>query len=135
MFDWIGKLIKPVGDVIDNLTTTEEEKGKLKNELAKMEYEYMAKIMDYEKQKLQAQADIIKAEAQGGSWIQKSWRPLTMLGFLIIVIVDSFGWVQLDATRVESVYDLLKIGIGGYIVGRSAEKIVPNIGKFKKAVE
>ena len=141
IFSFLKDIISPVGDAIDKLTTTDEERLEqgnktleLKNEFAKMEHAITAKMIDYETKLLTSQTDIIKAEAQGGSWIQKSWRPITMLGFLLIVLLDSFGIAQLDADRVESVYGLLKIGLGGYVVGRSAEKIAPYLKSNKKAV-
>ncbi len=81
--------------------------------------------MDYEKQLLKSKADIITAEATGSSWIQKSWRPITMLTFLVLVVLDSFG--VLASPLADEAWTLLQIGLGGYITGRSLEKITPKI--------
>jgi len=83
------------------------------------------KAEEYEQELLKAKASIIMAEAQGASWIQRNWRPITMLTFLVLVVADSFG---LLAFRLASeAWTLLQIGLGGYVVGRSAEKIVPKV--------
>lgn len=51
-----------------------------------------------------------------------------MLTFLILVVCDSFGLLTFRLT--DEAWMLLQIGLGGYVVGRSAEKIIP--GVFKK---
>ena len=44
-----------------------------------------------EEQQLAASARLIAAEAGGRSWLQRNWRPITMLRFLALVIADSGG--------------------------------------------
>ena len=87
----------------------------------------MSKVIDYETKLLEAKASIITSEAQGASWMQRNWRPITMLTFLVLVVCDSFG---LLAFRLATeAWLLLQIGLGGYVTGRSAEKIVDNYKK------
>ncbi|KKL26720.1 hypothetical protein LCGC14_2392470 [marine sediment metagenome] len=131
IFSVIGGLIKPIGDIIDNLHTSGEEKAEAVLALQKVQNEVTAKILDYESKLLEAQSSIIVAEAKGQSWIQRNWRPITMLTFLVLVVCDSFG---LLAFRLAAeAWTLLQLGLGGYVVGRSAEKIVPSIlSKFGK---
>ena len=88
------------------------------------------KVMDYEKQLLEAKASIITAEATGASWLQRNWRPITMLTFLILVVFDTFGMTTFRLA--EEAWTLLQIGLGGYVVGRSAEKIIPKITEVMK---
>ena len=66
-------------------------------------------------------SSIIQAEAQG-NWLQRSWRPIIMLVFATIVLIGTFFDLPIlsDTSRF---WDLLEIGIGGYVIGRSAEKI------------
>lgn len=127
IWEFLTGAIKPITDLIDNLHTSDEERLILKNELAKIESKMGLKLLDYEKQLLTSQSNIIIAEAQGGSWLQKSWRPLTMLVFLILVIADSFGW--LATPLAPQAWTLIQIGLGGYVVGRSGEK---GVATFKK---
>lgn len=71
-----------------------------------------------------AASAVIQAEATGDSWLQRNWRPLTMVSFNISIMGYWFGLTpELPSYAVESMFTLLQIGIGGYIVGRSAEKI------------
>jgi hypothetical protein len=72
------------------------------------------------------QTDIIIAEAKG-NWMQRSWRPLLMLAFGFIVIYVKFigPLFNLPIPELEiEFWDLLKIGIGGYVVGRTGEKMM-----------
>jgi hypothetical protein len=80
------------------------------------------------------QTDIIITEAKG-NWLQRSWRPLLMVSFGFIVIYVKFigPLFGLPIPELElEFWELLKIGIGGYVVGRSAEKIANNITITKK---
>lgn len=76
-----------------------------------------------------AAADVVKAEAQSEHWLTANWRPITMLIFVGLVVARWFGYSAPGITEAEylSLYDLIKIGLGGYVVGRSAEKIVPAV--------
>jgi len=126
IFDFLGNIIKPVTDLIDDLTTSDEEKKQLKNELVKLQNNVTVKVLDYQSRLLDSQSKIIEAEAKGQSWLQRNWRPITMITFLLLVCLDSFGVL---AFRLSSqAWTLLQIGLGGYVIGRSGEKIV---GKLK----
>ncbi|MBT6122471.1 MAG: hypothetical protein HOH48_03805, partial [Candidatus Puniceispirillum sp.] len=70
-------------------------------------------------------ASLIAAEIGGQSWMQRNWRPITMLSFLTLVILDSFGLLVFRLS--DEAWLLLQIGLGGYVVGRSAEKMLPAI--------
>ena len=48
-----------------------------------------------------------------------------MLTFLVLVVCDSFGLLAFRLSN--EAWTLLQIGIGGYVVGRSGEKIVKRI--------
>jgi hypothetical protein len=51
-----------------------------------------------------------------------SFLPITMITFLFLVVMDSFGLLSFRLSG--DVWLLLQIGLGGYVVGRSGEKIV-----------
>lgn len=138
----IASLFKPAVDLIDELHTSDEEKGVLENEAAiiknvlmQAQNQITGKFLDYETKLMEARSSIIKAEATGQSWLQRNWRPLAMITFLVLIVFDAFGVLALCQRRlgigperlVGDAWDLLKLGMGGYIVGRSAEKIVPSI--------
>ena len=122
-----ASLFKPFADLVDNLHTSEEERGQLKNQMLLTQNAFAGKVLEYEGKLMEMQSSIIKAEAQGHSWLQRSWRPITMLTFLVLIILDSFG---LLAFRLSGeAWTLLKLGLGGYVVGRSAEKVVPSLAQ------
>ena len=122
-----SNVIGDIGKVIDNLFTSEEERINAKNKIIQV-----LKEKELELQKMQT--EIIIAEAKG-NWLQRSWRPILMLSFGFIVIYNKFaaplfGWT-IPVLEGEF-WNLLQIGIGGYVVGRSAEKIAEKITITKK---
>ena len=67
-------------------------------------------------------------EAQG-NWLQKSWRPLVMLCCTFIILLGVFIPIPLLDDNSEF-WNLLEIGLGGYIIGRSVEKVTGKIRKI-----
>lgn len=131
LIDWLPTLFKPLFNLVGEIHTSEEEKLVLKNDLKKAELEITAQVLTLQSHLLQSQTQIITAEANGQSWGQRNWRPITMLTFLVLIICDSFGFLAFRLSN--EAWELLKIGLGGYVIGRSAEKVIPDILKqFKK---
>lgn len=127
LLSFIGDIFKPAAKLIDAVHTSTEEKMKLNAAIKTIENELLVKVIDYETKLLEAKASIITSEAQGASWMQRNWRPVTMLTFLVLVVCDSFG---LLAFRLSAeAWLLLQIGLGGYVASRGAEKIVDNYKK------
>jgi len=126
VFDFISNIFKPVADLVDNVTTSDEERMSLNNALATIENNIKMKTLELEAELLKAQSSIIIAEAQGESWIQRNWRPVTMLAFVSLVALHWLGLTPDTLTEKEVIelLDIVEIGLGGYVVGRSAEKIV-----------
>lgn len=127
------ELIGTVGNIIDNTTTSKEEKGNLKRVLFSA---ISAKLIGLAKMG----RDVIMTE-MSGNWLQKSWRPITMLCFTWIVmykyfVSPVFGLPDIDLD--PRFWELLKLGLGGYVVGRSVEKVAqqfannPDMLKRKK---
>jgi hypothetical protein len=125
--DFISNIFKPAAKLIDDIHTSGEEKLKLGAAIKKIENEITVKIIEYKTKLLESQSKIITAEANGQSWIQRNWRPVTMLTFLVLVVCDSFGW--LANPLAPQAWTLLQIGIGGYVTGRSIEKTVQTLKK------
>ena len=74
-----------------------------------------------------AAADIVQAEAQGQSWLQRTWRPITMLVFVALIVTRWLGWCAPNLGEAEALklWDIVQLGLGGYVIGRSAEKVLP----------
>jgi len=130
IFSLIKSLFKPAAELVNNIHTSQEEKMTLINELAGLEFKMQEKILEYETKILETKSSIIVAEAKGESWLQRSWRPITMLTFLVLIICNSFGWFQVELP--DRIWTLLELGLGGYVVGRSLEKIAP---QFKDLIK
>ena len=128
IIDWFGgSVIKDLLGGLDKLFTSKEEKIKAESIIKQILIEKQLELQ-------QMQTDVIIAEAKG-KWLQRSWRPILMLSFGFIVIYVKFiapvFGLTIPALEIEF-WELLKIGIGGYVVGRSAEKISKNITISKK---
>lgn len=121
----ITGLVTPLFSSIEKMTTSDQERLTLQNQLITIQVQLAQSAMDYEKTIMQMQASAITAEAQGKSWLQASWRPITMLTFLALVVLDSFGLLANPLS--QAAWDLLQLGLGGYVVGRSVEKTAANV--------
>ena len=120
-------VIGEIGNVIDNLFTTDEERIKAKNEIFKV-------LKDQQLELQRLQTEIIVAEANG-NWLQRSWRPILMLSFGFIVIYVKFiaPLFSLPIPPLENEFwNLLQIGIGGYVIGRTGEKMLKEYASTKK---
>lgn len=126
VFDFISNIFKPVADLVDNVTTTDEERMALNNALATIENNVKMKTLELESALLKAQSSIIIAEAQGESWIQRNWRPVTMLTFVVLIACHWLGLTPETLTEKEVIelLDIVKIGLAGYVMSRGAEKMM-----------
>ena len=104
-------------------------------ERARIEAELTQAASDAEARLAEAQAAIITTEARGGP-LQRNWRPLFMIvcmGLLVwhavaVPILAAILHVPLDEVVglkavPDGLWTLLVVGIGGYIGGRSLEKV------------
>jgi hypothetical protein len=81
---------------------------------------------------LDAAMSVIVAEAKSEHKITSQWRPITMLVFVAIIANNyllypylSLFWENAPLLALPpDLWDLLKIGLGGYVIGRSGEKAV-----------
>ena len=129
ILDFFGSIIKPVGDIVDSLHTSDEERLTLKQKMFELQVSLYSKVLDYEARLVEAQSKIITSEAQSDSWLTKNWRPLTMVTFVGLVVARWVGFTApgISETVEMELWSIIKIGIGGYVAGRSVEKVVPAI--------
>lgn len=127
----IAQVFKPAVELIDELHTSEEEKLRLKAQTLDTYTKSIDLALSYEEKQLETRAQIVLQEAKAGSWLTQSWRPITMLTFLVLVVADQTGLLAFRLA--PEAWSLLQLGLGGYVVGRSAEKVaVPVIEALKK---
>ena len=128
IIDWFsGGVISEVTKVIDELFTSDEERLHAKNEILKV-------LKDQQLELQRLETEIIVAEANG-NWLQRSWRPMLMLAFGFIVIYVKFiaPLFSLPIPPLENEFwNLLQIGIGGYVIGRTGAKMIKEYASIKK---
>lgn len=122
-----SSLVGNIGDAFDKNFTSKEEKLEAKNKLLSEANSLVSQVLD-------AQKEILLSETQG-NLIQRIWRPIVMLCFAFIVIYAYFlqpaffpNAVNIHEQLPEQFWSLLNLGLGGYVIGRSAEKISSKIG-------
>ena len=121
----LGILGKVAGGVADRIFPDPEQ------ELKRIELQQalQAAVLERTSEIERAAAEVVKAEAQGQSWLQRTWRPITMLVFVALIVARWLGWSapNLGEAEVLKLWDIVEIGLGGYVIGRSAEKVLPGI--------
>lgn len=121
------KLLSVFFDLIDKTAGTQDDADKIKAKTLRLAEEN--KLSE-----LNAIAKIVEHEIKSDHWLQRSWRPILMLCMTLIIIntyilmpyINLFLTQKIIITLPDTFYDLLIIGVGGYVVGRSVEKSVRN---------
>lgn len=129
-------VLSPIlGDVVKRVLPEDKDKR------AEIERELNMAVLNNANSIEQAASSIVLAEAKSESWLASSWRPI-----LMIIITMIIGWNFLVAPLIElgvqlftgnmiplaielpdQLWSLLMIGVGGYVGGRSLEKVAKNI--------
>ena len=110
-----------MGNVVDNLTTTQEEKLEAKRKIKEITLSFEAEL----------QREVSKRWEQdinSDSWLSKNIRPLTLIFLVVSTILLIFIDSEMINFKVQDQWiDLLQIIlitiIGAYFGGRSYEKI------------
>jgi hypothetical protein len=124
----IPALAPIVGKVVANLFPDPAER-------AKAEAEALRQLLNHQGEIEQAAAKIIQTEAASTHWLAANWRPLTMITFTALIVARWMGWVAPNLSEAEylKLWSIIEFGLGGYVVGRSVEKIAPSIaGALKR---
>lgn len=132
----VGKLIEKSLNIVDEVV---EDKDKAREIKATLEEGWRQTDLTKFTEQIKAQSSVIVAEAKGDSWLQRNWRPMLMTLFGFIVFNNyvlypylSLFWEQAPVLEIPGpLWGLLKIGVGGYVVGRSSEKIVDKVKEWK----
>jgi len=126
----IAPIVGLISSVIDKAIPDKTQAADLK---AKITLE----ALNSESEELKAATDIILAEANGESWLQRNWRPSLMSLFGLIIfnnyVLYPYLSLFMDNAPVLDIppdmWDLLKLGIGGYIASRGGEKMLKEYKK------
>lgn len=116
-----------IGDVLKKVIPDSDKRTEVEREIKLGLLEHTDSIE-------KIRGEIVLAEAKSQHWLTAVWRPLLMLvaitiiamNYLFFPIIGIFYPEVLDNTLVlpDQLWNLLTLGVGGYIVGRSGEKMV-----------
>ena len=123
MLGAIAPLAKILFNTIEKAVPDRDLQEKLKAQL-------QTELLQSHTQELQAASRIIEAEAKAG-WFASSWRPLLMYVLIFILvwnyvigpIIKIFMGTIITFELPGDVWTLLNVGLGGYVIGRSAESV------------
>jgi hypothetical protein len=123
--DFLKGLVSPITDLIGKAIPDKDLAAQLSTQIE-------ALLINADTSVVTQQAGVITAEAKSDSWLARNWRPMTMLTFVFIVANNFIIAPYAQAIFHQSVslptppdlWELIKIGLGGYVVGRSGEKIM-----------
>lgn len=126
----IKDAFQPTVVVIDQLKLADSEKALLVTTIIQTENALARQVLQYEAQLIAMQSLVEQAKAHKENWLQYMWRPMTMIVFVLLVALDSLG--LLPKPLAPQMWTLIELGLGGYVIGRSAERLVPTvIDKFR----
>jgi hypothetical protein len=121
--------IDAIGGAIDKIDKS-DEKLALQLRYKELLLNMQGMFIDYESKLLESQSQIVQAEAKGESFLQRNWRPMLMLVCIYIVFNNYVLVPYFDlpvATLDDNIWELIKLGVTGYVAGRSLEKISDNL--------
>ena len=98
-------ILETVASVVERLSLSSAEKKRLKQELE-------TALLENECQRVEMQARVVGEEARG-NWLQRSWRPVLMLAFAVVILAGMFT-------------DLPVLGFAGNRVGRIYRRTFPD---------
>jgi hypothetical protein len=124
-----------IGDVVKRILPEDKDKA------AEIERELSMQLLINSASVEKAAADVILAEAKSEHWLTASWRPILMITITAIVawnflfaplielavLLSTGNQIPLSINLPGELWTLLTVGVGGYICGRSGEKIASHL--------
>ncbi len=119
--DGAGQLVESVGGVLDNLSTSKEEKLEAKRKIKELMVNHQVEVEKNVTERW-------KADMNSDSWLSKNVRPLVLVFFIVctmlLVFIDSGSIAFQVDEKWKSVIEITMITIiGAYFGGRSVEKL------------
>jgi hypothetical protein len=121
-------LIPVISNVLDKVIVDKDARDAAKLKILEMNFQKEAN-------ELASQGAIVTAEASSESWLARTWRPLSMVVFLGMIVSYWFGYSpeNMSGDVLNHLFNLIQLGLGGYIIGRSGEKMVSVYANMKTA--
>ena len=127
----LSGLSGPLGTVAERYFDSKDDQNAFKNAVE-------LEVLKNQKSFNDISAEIVLAEAKSEHWLTASWRPFTMILFALVIAINiliipyevipilwMFGLPTPEFMEIpDQVWTLITIGLGGYVGGRSGEKMV-----------
>jgi hypothetical protein len=125
MLQLIPILTPILGDVIKSVFPNQADQARIESEVKLALINHTGSLEDI-------RGKIVVAEANSEHWLVSTWRPILMLVIVAIIAMNYLFFpllaivtgIPYELTLPTEMWNLLQIGVGGYIVGRSGEKMV-----------
>lgn len=122
------EVIDSTNSLIDNIVTSQEERGKLKNSFAEMAENFYLKAN-------KELSDRHDTDMMSDSWLSKNVRPMTLVFLLgaicILALTDgNLGMFKVKAAYITLFEGLLTMCFAFYFGSRGIEKVTSLIGKY-----
>ena len=83
-WSFLSGALDPIAKIVDEAFTNDEERMNAKAKLLEVQNILSSKLLEYESNLIAAKSKVIIAEAQGQSWLQRNWRPMLMVTFMLM---------------------------------------------------
>jgi hypothetical protein len=133
MFAFLAKLVAGplVGKIFDVVKSFQDRKATEAEVRGEVEKAVLSVLSDVSK----SQADVILAEIKGENWLQRNWRPIVAVSFAftllfyVLLMPILVAWAGVPPVKtgdliLEWTFQIILVCLGGYIGGRSLEKVV-----------
>lgn len=128
----VGNVFKELQGLTTGWFSSKENQLEFEAKVAEAASKISERMVEAEIENARIRADLIKAEMNSKHWFVAAWRPLFMMTFLFIILnnyvlypyLNSIFGMGIELDLSPEVWDMIKIGFGFYIPGRSIEKAV-----------
>ena len=123
----VGEVVGKVGEAVDRLVTSDEERLRLANELKQIEVGAVLKSQELDVQFDQELTKRLQADMTSDSWLSKNIRPLTLIFILVmysLLSISSGFEFKVTQAYIELLGQWGMLIMSFYFGGRSLEKIV-----------
>ena len=130
-----GPLVRTVLAVIERAQAAKLDRAAIEAELKRAIAAELTRLAATE---LEVRREVIVSELRGESWLQRNWRPIVALtaffSYWFVIVAYPFllawGWlppVRFGEAGLQNLFWLTTVAVGGYITGRTLEKITAAI--------
>ena len=131
---WPQLLTSVIPSLLDKLFPDPKAAGEAKLKLMELQQSGALAELEASTKIALAGSEVVKVEAASTHWLAANWRPIIMLTFGGLIVARWFGFAAPNLTEAEylKLWSIVEFGLGGYVIGRSVEKIAPSVAEALK---